>query len=122
MKSKINIKAADIVTCVSPGGHQHTQALVISIHKRLFGQPLVSLVFARECYQNEAGYSPHQFILSSGEELKHAGLPHPSRFDLREIVVMPLNEIGTRIGIVDLKDPDRKKRYDRASRAAEQIL
>jgi len=123
MQSKADIKAADVVLCDIPGDSSHqAEALVVAVHRRLFRKPLLSLVFARECRQNEAGYSPHQFLLTSEEEIRQAGLPFPSRFDLREVVTKPLNEIGMRTGYVDLKSPERRERYRKALRAAEHVL
>ena len=123
MQAKVDIKVADVVLCDIPAGNEHqAQALVVSVHKRIFGQPLVSLVFARECRQNEAGYSPHQFLLTKKEEIEQAGLSLPSRFDMREVVVKPFNEIGKRTGHVDLETPERRERYLKALRAAKQVL
>ena len=53
--------------------------------------------------------------------MKQAGLPFPSRFDMREVVIKPLKEIGDRAGHIDLKKPERHQGYRKALRAAEQV-
>ena len=123
MTDNTQIKAADVVLAQTPEGQgHHAHAMVIAVKRRLLGKPLVKLVYARRCKRNEAGYSPQQFILGSQDEIEQAGLPFAARFDLREVVIKPLDAIDGKTGRVDLNDSSTRKRFNTATRAAHHIL
>ena len=103
----ITIEPGVVIYCDYPtneGGKLPHYGIVVGVIEEITRMPRYRVAYGSSKKVSVSGALPHEFVLWEKKDLQMAGLLRPTRFDMRRIMTLPLNDIKEVSGRLDLTD------------------